>query len=409
VKQDDRRFQPGASIDEGNAHARSIIAVTAHGAVAALRLARAMGDSKVYLPERFAGAVRNFAAAEAQSGPKPATGAVANWEVVPYSGRVAPLVAEAFARSREIVLVMAVGAAVRLIAALVGDKRTDPAVVVVDDKTRFAISLLSGHLGGANRLAGQLAAVLGAQAVITTASEGAGAPAADLIGAELGWQSEPASNLKGVAAALVNGELVGFYQDAGSEGWPAEQQPPHLVRFPTIAALIAAEPAAAILISDRIHDLPAGLAERTATYRPPVLILGIGCSRGAEEGEIAATVERALHEAALSPLSVCAIATIDRKADEPGLWSFSRRNGWPIITFGAAELNSAAGDWHRSAIVLRAVGAAGVAEPAALMGAGTATLVLEKRTSAHVTVAVARTLTERTGARQAPWDEEPHG
>jgi cobalt-precorrin 5A hydrolase len=326
-----------------------------------------------------------------------------------YTGRAAPLIANLFERSSRIVLVMAVGAAVRLIAGHLNDKRTDPAVVVVDDEGRFAISVLSGHLGGANGLATCIAATLGAQAVITTASDGAGVPSADLIGAGLGWKLEPDSNLKGVAAALVNGDLVGFYQDVGSAGWSAETHPPHLIRFPTIDQLAAAEPAAAIIISDRVHHLPSPLAGRTAIYRPPILVLGIGCSRGADEAEIAAIVERTLDGAALSPLSVCAIATIDRKADEPGLRSFGRTRGWPIITYAAAQLEAAEGNWNRSPIVRRAVGAAGVAEPAALLASGSTKLVVRKQKTAHVTLAVARRAVEGEPALQTHWSIQPHG
>jgi len=355
--------------------------VTAPGAATALRIAGALGGTTAYVPARFLPSLEQPAATSCR---------VEHSSTVPYSGSVASLITTLFAASEALVLVMAAGAAVRMLAPVLVDKRSDPGVVVVDDAGRFAISLVSGHEGGANKLAEQIARALDATAVVTTASEVAGVPAADLLGRDFGWKIEPNAELKRVASALVNGQTVGFVQEAGPRTWISAGRVPNLIEFDSIEAMAAARPSAAIVISERLIELPRALAHCTAIYRPPVLVLGIGCVRGAEESEIAELLSTALRTAGLSDLAVAAVATIDRKAREPALVSICARRRWPVLTYTSAELESVGGDWHRSEIVRRAVGSSGVAEPAALLGARASVLLLSKVKTKRVTLAVAR-------------------
>jgi len=161
------------------------VAITVRGTLLAARLLAEIEGLELYAPARFLDAVPQTRATERHR-PTEAE----RRRMTAYSEPVATLIARLFAGSRGLILVMAAGVAVRLIAPMLKDKRTDPAVVVVDDAGRFAISLLSGHLGGANRLAERVAGLVGACPVVTTASAGAGLPAADLLGRELGWRAE---------------------------------------------------------------------------------------------------------------------------------------------------------------------------------------------------------------------------
>lgn len=347
----------------------AVVAVTRTGSRLAARIAAALPEAEALVPTRFA----------AEAGP-PAVG---------YTGPVAAVVRDLFGGRRALVLVMAVGAAVRLIAPCLRHKRTDPAVVVVDDVGRFAVSLLSGHVGGANVLAERVAAAIGARPVITTASETLAVPAADLIGRAFGWRVENPEQLTRLAAALVNGEPVGVLQEAGEPGWHERPLPAHVRRYPDLAALGAAAPVAAIIITDRL--LPAALLRPGwVVYRPRTLVLGIGCSRGVSTDEIAALVDRTLATHGLSPLSVRAVATLDRKADEPGLLAFVQQRDLPLRTFPAEELDATSGVERPSAVVRAAVGTRGVCEPAALRAAGAARLLVPKQKGHAVTVAVAR-------------------
>jgi cobalt-precorrin 5A hydrolase len=292
-----------------------------------------------------------------------------------------------------LVLFLATGAAVRLIAPHLSDKRTDPAVVAVDDAGRFAVSLLSGHRGGANDLARRVAGILGAQAVVTTASDAHGLPAADLIGQEFGWRIEREDQLARLAAVLVNGDPVGVYQDAGERDWHGSALLPHATRCASLDALLAAPLDGAIVITDRAVDVDA-LPSGWVVYRPRTLALGIGCSRGASAAEIEALVHRTLDEAGLSPLCLRVAASLDLKADEPGLLEFVATKGLELRLFTAEQLDAAPGQLTPSQAVRAAVGARGVCEPAALLTAGAETLLVPKRKSERVTVALARFRTE---------------
>ncbi len=347
----------------------AVVAVTRAGSRLAARIAAALPEAEAHVPARFAAEV----------------GA----PVAGYTGPVATVVRELFSHRRPLVLVMAVGAAVRLLAPHLGDKRTDPAVVVVDDGGRFAVALLAGHLGGANALAERVAAIIGAQPVITTAAEALGVPAADLIGRAFGWRIENPEQLTRLAAALVNGEPVGVLQEAGEPGWHEGPLPAHVRRYDDLPALCAAAPAGAIIITDRV--LPAtALRPGWVVYRPRTLVLGIGCSRGVRADEIAALVDETLAAHGLSPLSVRAVATLDRKAAEPGLVAFARARGLELQTFPAAVLDATPGVERPSEVVKAAVGTRGVCEPAALRAAGAARLLVPKQKGRAVTVAVAR-------------------
>jgi cobalt-precorrin 5A hydrolase len=348
----------------------TVVAVTRAGSHLARRLRAGMAGVHVTVPERFA--------AE---------------DEVTYVGGVGEAVAEAFRTSRALVLIMAVGIAVRSLAPLIADKRRDPAVVVVDDAGRFAISLLSGHLGGANTLAERVAGVLGAVPVVTTASEAAGVPSPDLIGREWGWRIEGEEYLTRVAAALVNGDPVGVWQECGRRDWLPDPLSAHLVEYPTLDALVAAVPAAMLIVSHRVLPLlPSGIP--AVVYRPPMLVIGAGASSGAPSDELITLAREALAGGCLAAGSLAAVATLDRKAEEPALHDLARSLGVPLVTYAAAELESVPGEWERSEVVRRAVGTGGVCEPAALLAAGVDRLAVRKRKSAHATVAVARATAE---------------
>jgi len=340
----------------------AIVAVSRGGAEQARRLRAALPEARLLLPRRFAAG-----------------------DACPYDCGVGAAVAAAFAESRALVLVMATGIAVRLVAPLLREKQTDPAVVVVDDVGRFAISLVGGHLGGANALAEQVAAAIGAIPVITTASEQAGLPALDLLARERGWRLAPDSDLTRVSAALVNGDPVSVVQDCGSRDWPGSTSPANL-RF--VGSLTDMPSYAAIIISCRERvALPVGVPY--ALFRPPALVLGAGSSLGAPPEELIALAESALGEAERAPASVACVATIERRRSEPALLALARHFGVALRCFTPAELAAAPGDWQRSDVVRRAVGTAGVAEPAALLAAAGGQLLLGKRKSAHTTVAIA--------------------
>ena len=300
-----------------------------------------------------------------------------------------PVVQQAFRESSGLLLLLSVGAAVRLLAPALASKRTDPAVVCIDDAGRFCVSLLSGHLGGADRLAQRAAAILGATAVITSASHSGGLPAVDLLGREYGWRiAAPPLAVTRASAAIVNGRPVGFCQETGEPGARPEL-PPHITEFATPESLLTAEWAAALLITDRLIDgipessasadtptateTPASADTPTATetpasaetqaatetpapvsldtaagpearpvvvYRPRSLVAGMGCRRGVPLAHLEELLTETFRAHRLSTDSLAGIATADLKGDEPGLLQLAERFGVPLRTFSAPQLNA---------------------------------------------------------------------
>jgi cobalt-precorrin 5A hydrolase len=290
-----------------------------------------------------------------------------------------------------IVAVMALGIVVRLVGPLATDKRRDPGVVAVDDAGRFAVSVLGGHGAGANELAGEVAAILGATPVITTASEAHALPAVDRIGRDRGWVIERADNLTRVAASVVRRERVAVWQDAGGADWwlPFGPWPASFTRLAAWDEIDEVDPSAVLVISDR--TLPNRLPrDRTLVYRPPTLVAGIGCKRGTACEAIDGHAATVFESHGLSPLSLAAVATVTLKADEPGLLAFAASRGVPLVAFPPGQLADQPGIETPSERVRARVGIAAVAEPAALRAAGAERLTVTKQVGPGVTLAVAR-------------------
>ena len=353
----------------------AIVAVSRPGAALADRLAAALPDAELYLERRTADAA---ASDEAQR----------------YDLPLRPVVQRLFAERRALVVFLPVGAVVRLLAPVLGSKRRDAAVVCVDDAGRYAVSVLSGHTGGADALAQTVADALGAQAVITSASDALRVTAVDLVGRSLGWRIEAAAaDLTRAAAAVVNGDPVALWLDpATGVGWPDDGPlSDNIAIVGDWADALAPAYAAALAVSDRILDAPLdGLP--VVIYRPPTLAAGVGCRRGTAVGHLRDLVESTLRDYGLAAGSLCGIATADIKGDEAGIIDLAESLGLPLDIFAAAELD-AAGRRVEGATPSAAqdlLGVFGVSEPAAVLAAGGGRLVVPRTKSERATVAVAR-------------------
>jgi cobalt-precorrin 5A hydrolase/precorrin-3B C17-methyltransferase len=290
-----------------------------------------------------------------------------------YEGKPKEALRRAWEECDAIVLFLAVGAAVRLVAPLLEDKRRDPGVVCVDDAGRFAVALVGGHGGGANALAERVAGTLGATPVVTTASDVASVPALDALGAGLGFKMEDDSDLAAVGAALISGERINLISDVR---WPLGPLPQNVVR--------AEEPEPPlILISDRIVDAP----RPAVVYRPSSLVVGVGCSRGVRVEAVLNLIRSSLVGAGLCDKSLASLASIEAKSDEAGLLEAAEELGVPLRFYAAEEL-SAMEVPNPSSVVEGAVGTPSVAEASVL--ASGAELLVEKQKSGNVTVAVGR-------------------
>ncbi|XXF51784.1 cobalt-precorrin 5A hydrolase [Hungatella sp. SB206] len=302
-----------------------------------------------------------------------------------------------------LIFIGAAGIAVRAIAPWVKDKRTDPAVVVIDDSGRFSISLLSGHLGGANGLAEETAKLTGGIPVITTATDIHGRFAVDNFAKEQGLWISDMKTAKAVSADVLAGEPVGFFSDfpaAGRvpEGFTQKESCKRNVwitvkRYPeNHDSLCGRAPARESGGPDSFSKLYLPEGGEVLRLVPRIVILGIGCKRGTEKERIEAAVEEALRRWNIEPESAAAVATIDIKKEEAGLLSYVREHGLSFQTYPAERLLQAEGEFSPSSFVKEITGVDNVCERAAVslvedLGGGR--LMMRKQAGGGVTVAAA--------------------
>ncbi|MCI0183075.1 cobalt-precorrin 5A hydrolase [Sulfoacidibacillus ferrooxidans] len=351
----------------------AVVAITKHGTALARKLHAQWPSVDVYYSKKFL------------HGDEETLGIVA------FDESVMQLLPKLFTSYEGIISIISLGAMVRMIAPLLKDKKTDPAVVVIDDRGNYVISVLSGHLGGANELTRTVAQMLKATPVITTASDVSETIAVDLLGRNLGWEIEGFDQVTRVSAAIVNEEPAVVIQESGERNWWTYNKPLpshiHVVRHLDEAK--DEQYHAALWITHRVlteKELTA-CSPAAVLYRPKVLVLGIGCNRDTTADEIERVISDTLATHQLAMTSVRNVATIDLKAHEPGLLSVCTTHHWPLVTYTAAELNEVP-LVHPSETVFRYVGAYGVSEPAALRSAKAQDWLIEKVKSGNVTLSV---------------------
>ena len=294
--------------------------------------------------------------------------------------RLASAVEENFTRYAGHVFIMATGIVVRTIAALLRHKSVDPAVVVVDDQGRFAISLVAGHMGGANRLAARTARILGAAAVITTATDVNGKPAVDLLAVERGLRIENPQAIKAVNMALLMEKKLLLHDPYGMLGlvlsaYTVENAPPpENWKDP------------GVYVDDRSTALP----ESVLRLRPPCLCAGVGCNRHVSKEALKDLLGHVFEQHQLSMQSLGVIASIDRKGDEAGLLALARELQVPLQFFTKEELNQVLHVPNPSAMAAKHLGVQSVCEAAAILAARHGELIVPKHKTSQATVAIAR-------------------
>lgn len=352
----------------------ALVAITKHGAANAREYVKKFPYADVYYMKKFA------------YGDEEERG------IQLFDGTVRLLLPALFKQYKSIICIISLGAVVRMIAPILVDKMTDPGVLVVDDKGQFVISVLSGHIGGANALTHEFSQAIGAEPIVTTASDVQKTIPVDLFGAKFGWIWDSTEKLTPVSAAVVNEEPVAIVQETGEKDWWMHDTPmPDTLKiYPAIEDAIEAKPNAALIITDRlINEDEQVLLANGVIYRPKSIVLGVGCNRGTSMEEIEAVIDETLEELRLSKKSVKAVATIDLKKDEEGLLALTEKQNWQFITYTPEQLNEMP-LINPSETVFKYTGAYGVSEPAAMRYAGTNELLLEKKKSGNVTVTVAR-------------------
>ncbi len=383
------------------------IATTPTAAKRLLPLALAAGAT-LWIPESLAGVL------EANGGQD------AHPTIQVYAGSLKTHLATIWHQYQGFIFGLAAGAVVRLISPLLEDKSRDPAVVVVDEMGQFAISLCSGHQGGADRLARLVALQIGATPVLSGASVGLGLPAVDMLGVAFGW-TKGEGNWTLVAAAIARGEPVEVIQEVGSTLWQKHLPKGHPFYFETAEEQVTPglqETRDLLDSSSRItnYQLPItkariwiGFTQRRFSpeselpkvqWHPRVLWVGIGCERGTSRELIETAIERVFQAHHLAMGAIAGIATIDIKASEAGLVELCCDRNWPLQTFPAEILRSI-GVPTPSTVVEAEVGTKSVAEAAAIVAAQESCLSMAKGEAADIVVGQESCLSMAKGGQDA--------
>lgn len=285
-------------------------------------------------------------------------------------------VSSLFSSYRGFVFIMAAGIVVRTIAPLLRSKYTDPAVVVMDEAGQFAVSLVSGHVGGANELAGRVAVTVGAVPVITTATDVRGKPAVDMLAKQLNCIPVPSGMVKEINRALAEGEPVRL-----SSRWAL---PEDLTRGFEIARLSSARGWEVII------DRDVGPAQDNTLYLlPRNLVVGVGCRRGVPGDVVIEALDSVFAGLPGGSNRVKIIATIDIKKDEEGIYQAAHHYGLPVKIVSRAAIKELAENYEESEFVKKTLGVGGVCEPAAIIASNRGRVIIPKRKIGPVTVAVA--------------------
>lgn len=328
----------------------AIYAITQHGVKIAARLAEVLPGATVFASDRVRGGLPS-----AEHLPLP----------------MGPTLEQEFRKFDCHIFVISVGAVVRMIAPVLVNKKVDPAVVCVDDAAKFAVCVLSGHVGRGNEYTDRVARALDAASVVTTASDVTGTLTVDILGRELGWVLDDLDrNVTLGCAAVVNAEPVAFVQEAGGENWwPIDKELPKGVSlWRSLDEVVPSEHEMLLVATDRAVEVtyPQHFA-KAVIYRPKTLVLGVGCDRGTPLELVRRGVLQVLASHGLSVKSVAALASVDVKADEPALLALAAEFGWPFRTFSSAELDQVTEIATPSAVVKKHVGTRSVSEAAALL------------------------------------------
>ncbi|MGD2186607.1 MAG: cobalt-precorrin 5A hydrolase [Desulfobacterales bacterium] len=343
--------------------------ITPNGVAIAQRIAKHLPSADIYTSNKIETAAHNASA----------------------FGKLSDAVAERFHFYKAHIFIMATGIVVRVIAPFIQNKFEDPAVVVVDDQGRHAISLLAGHLGGANNLTRKIAGMIHADAVITTATDVNEKPAIDVLAKEKKLVIENPAAVKTVNMALLTDQEIGLHDpfDVLKDDIPNV----FMLNAEDVSNTGDAKTnrlfknrAAAIYVDDKQIDLPANVL----VLRPASLVAGIGCNRNTPMEEIKTVLAKTLKKYQLAGSSVGRLATIEIKADEPGLVELSNTLKVPLDFFNRKELCQAEDIQTPSAMVEKHVGVKSVCEAAAILASQMGTLIVPKQTTPNVTVAIAR-------------------
>jgi len=343
----------------------SVLAITKNGVNIGKNLKELFPSWNIFAPEKFS------------NGDK-----IITW----YSEPTSEKIVELFKNNDAIVCLFSLGAVIRLIAKHLKDKKTDPAVIVIDDKTNFVISVLSGHIGGANELTQEIAEKIGALPVITTAADVNKTIAVDLVGREFNWKIDDDSTVTKISAHMVNEESIGVLQEVGNKKW-FKELPKNVTVYDSLEDLKKSKSKAHLIISDKIIN--DDLAKESVIYRPPSLVIGIGLHWDTSKETIKEGIEHCLKKFKLSSKSIAKLVSIKKPEDVQGLINIGKEMGIPVEYVDREDLAEIIAP-NPSDTVKAFEGTASVSEAAAIKISGGELIVEKQKFPPNLTIAIAR-------------------
>ena len=344
----------------------SVLAITKNGISIGAKLKEIFPDWNVYAPSKFSN----------------------DKEIIWYSEPTSEKIIELFKNNKALICLFSLGAVIRLIAPHLKDKKNDPAVIVIDDKTNFVISVLSGHLGGANELTQTIAEKLNAIPVITTAADVNKTIAVDLLGRDFGWKIDDDSTVTKISAHMVNEEKIGVYQDAGKINW-FKELPKNVKIYDSLDDLEKSDSKGNLIISDKIMN--DNFLIDSVIYRPPSLVIGIGLHWETSKEKIKNGIDICLTKFNLSPKSIAKLVSIKKPSDVQGLIDIGKEMGVPVEYVDKEELSHVSVP-NPSKTVKAFEGTSSVSEAAAIKVSGGKLIVEKQKFPPDLTIAIARIL-----------------
>ncbi|WP_042683839.1 cobalt-precorrin 5A hydrolase [Candidatus Nitrosotenuis chungbukensis] len=343
----------------------AILAITKNGVKIASAIKEMFPAWEIFAPAKFADTTN------------------ANW----YDDSTTSKIADLYKSSDAVICIFSLGAVIRLIAPHLGDKKTDPAVIVIDDKANFVISTLSGHLGGANELANELAKKLGSTAVITTAADVNKTIPVDLVGRKFGWSIDDDSTVTKISAFMVNEEKVGVYQDAGERNWWEGDLPKNVTVYDTFEKLEKSDSKGFLIITDR--KITGEILKNAVVYRPKTLVVGVGLHGDTTKEKILEGLNVCLEKFNLSPKAVARFASIKKPQDINSLIETAKEFGVSVEYFERDDLAKVRIP-NPSVMVEAFEGTASVSEAASILSSKGSLVVEKQKFPPDLTIAIAR-------------------
>ena len=345
----------------------AVLAITKNGIEMSLGLKEHFSDFEVFAPIKFSDN---------------------NEKIQWYDESTSDKIVKLFKNNDGLICLFSLGAVIRLLSSHIKDKKTDPAVIVIDDNANFVISVLSGHLGGANELSNEIADKIGATPVITTAADVNKTIAVDLVGREFGWRIEDESNVTRISAFMVNKEKIGIFQNIGKKEWWKGKLPENITFFSNIEDLKNSDCKGYLLITnDQIND--EDVMKNSVIYRVPSLVIGIGLHWDTPKETILNGVNETLEKFGLNQNEIARFVSIKKDKDVIGLIELSEEMNVPLEYIDREELATITTP-NPSNTVQAFEGTASVSEAAAMKSSNGELIVEKQKFPPNLTVAIAR-------------------